>query len=123
MVKRFDIKVGDKLFWVSHFRRGTTTEVVISSIGRRWVTLQYPGYRNDHHPLTKFDINDWRRFHPGCQSGLIYRDEAEYREECALRIKFQALRRSVSDSGGPKDGVTIADIEAAAALLKITLTE
>ena len=108
-----EYKVGDKLWWVGSDNKRTQREVTIEKVGRVWLTLSN-GHRVDKVAL-KADAGEWT------SPGTCWLSKEAY-EHCArLDRAWDALRRAVNNTWYIPDNVTLEDIKAAAALLKLEI--
>jgi hypothetical protein len=102
-----DLKVGD-VVWYSDVNRKGLTEGRVSKVGRKLVTVGYYVFRKD----TGRTNNEYG--HQLLIPDLEAHKERIARSKCWLRIR---------DARGLSDDVSLADVKAAAALLRIPLDE
>lgn len=74
-----DLKVGKKLYWVPN--RGEPSEVEITKIGYKWVTLNYPSWRPYRISRNDFTADGYGYSSPGkCYESKEAFDEMTYRD-------------------------------------------
>lgn len=111
------LKVGDKVFYVGNRFTGSgcQRELSVEKVGHKWVQLEGRRRVERGENIHAIDGGDY------CSPGSVYESEQTYRAQQAREAAWLEFRRQV-DNGYPyRHDVTLADIEAAAKLLKIEL--
>lgn len=102
---------GQKLWWVPTKNQASSKEVTVTRIGHRWA------YLNNKQRLDKNTlIADGGEY---SSPGKCYLSESVYLEQVERDLAWLGLTNKLRKSYCRPDGVTIADIKAAFALLKI----
>jgi hypothetical protein len=121
MKKLSDLKVGDTVFVVeATWRRDdpiATRHAMVLSMGRKLITVESKWGKPD-----KFDKESGIQSSTTNYKDRIYVSQEAYEAGRALTKAFGKLRSYFGGYGGPlQPGVTVEDIMAAAALLKINM--
>jgi hypothetical protein len=111
------ITQGQKLWMVFSQRYcGEPREVTVIKVGRKWAEIDVRGYRIDKTTLA-IDGGDYT------SPGRCYLCRETYERRVALLRAWNAVASKIDRRYGPADGVTIDDVRAAAALLKVNLED
>ena len=105
------MKIGDTLYYVPVSQWQQARELVVTKVGRVWAEVSGTGPRVQWRTL---EMDEY-----GSRGGRYYLSREAYEAEQARSAAWAALRKGM-DRWSVPDGVTIADIEQAMALLKLT---
>ncbi len=103
-------KVGDVLWYESSSRLFRDEEVTITKVGRKWA---YFGHDRFEIGTCYVDGGYWS------SPGRLWATRADAEEYNLTESRWRTLKSSMAY--GPPDGVTSADVEAAAKLLKASI--
>lgn len=110
-----DLAVGQKLWFVSSNNRRDEYEITVAKIGRKWIETGR-GLRLDKSTL-------WADGGQYVSPGRAYVSRQAWDEEKALNAAWDALFQRIRNTYHRPEGVSVADIEAATALLFPALGE
>jgi hypothetical protein len=109
--------VGQKVWFVPRdSRTGTGRELVVTSVGRKWVQLR-AGHNDFKVEIGKVDVDGGQYSSPG----VLYVSEQAYHDYIALSVAWVKLARVFVCITRPPPDVSMDDIQAAAVLLKVAL--
>jgi hypothetical protein len=101
--------VGQTVVYAPNDKRASASDLTITAVGRKWVTLSNQ-LRFDRATLL---IDD----RPFSSPGRIYRSRDEYNTAVAIKDAWVGLVRALGYE--PVAGVTLADLKAARKLLRV----
>jgi hypothetical protein len=95
------LKVGDKLYFLAHQKYGSSEDVTVLKVGRKWATLDNQ---------TRIALEDWIADGGEYSSpGRCYPSKQEYDDECELLDKWEAFVKKLNGRN-PPDGMTLVKI-------------
>lgn len=112
-----ELTVGQKLWLVPQRGYGVPREVTVAKIGRKWATLD--GWRESR--IDKETL--WMDGGVYTSPGRCYLSREEWEESQRLSGAWGVLKTLIADRWNRPDGVTIADMRAAANLLRVEWPE
>lgn len=108
-----EYKVGHKFWWVGSDNKRTQSEVTVTKVGRAWLTLSN-GHRVDKTTL----VADAGEF---TSPGHCWESKSAFDGHASIAKAWSALQREVQLSLSVPKNVTLDDIKAAAAHLKLEI--
>jgi hypothetical protein len=114
-----DLAVGDAAYAFGGFPRGATggAEVIVTRVGRAYVCARRPGEQYDRE--IKFSRETGVEAADTNYKRLLVIDREAHMERSWVNAAYHRLRRELPLN--PPDGITRADLEAAARLLRVDL--